>query len=402
MNPRIRKSEVSRNGMARISRLLSAALLPCLLTTVGCTHIVTDYSYDFGKDDESETVASDIDDDVQLPGVDAIEDLFVQECRGGCPEGTTCINGLCFDSKAPNCGWRVPGHESTVPLCRVTTGDGTFTIGCSADENCPDDSSPRRGITLTSATWLDQTEVTNRRYLAYLMANPTATVPDCEKDDDIWDPVSRKLRSSAGDPPEEAMLDHPVVCVTAAQAEAFCAWAGKRLPTEEEWEAGARGDKAWKWPWGNEWNPHAAHCYKDDVYLPNAHCARNYSTASCVQYYNENNDTVSTCAETIPVNATPADGIPQASFAFGLQGMAGNAAEWTASKWTPDHAQCPEQGCTDLFLYQKPSATDKRSVRGGHFDDQAEGIAGWSREPAQHDDRKRSTGFRCAVGRLLN
>ena len=60
-----------------------------------------------------------------------------------------------------------------------------------------------------------------------------------------------------GDP---QLADHPVVLVTRDDAEAFCAWAGVRLPTGAEWDAAARGEDDRPWPWGHAFDPERCNC----------------------------------------------------------------------------------------------------------------------------------------------
>ncbi len=106
---------------------------------------------------------------------------------------------------------------------------GEFWMG--AEDGLPD-ARPMHRVYL-SAYWIDQHEVTNRQYRQCAESGGCAPPKD---------------RSAYDDP---ALGDHPVTNVTWSQARNYCAWRGKRLPTEAEWEKAARGIDGRLYPWGN-------------------------------------------------------------------------------------------------------------------------------------------------------
>ncbi|MCC6191131.1 MAG: protein kinase, partial [Anaerolineales bacterium] len=117
---------------------------------------------------------------------------------------------------------------------------GQFDMGAAAGRV---DEQPLHTAVL-GAFYIDQFEVTNRRYQACVDAS--ACQPPAN--------TGSFTRSSYFALSE--FSDHPVVAVTWEQAAAFCAWdGGKRLPTEAEWEFAARGVDGRRYPWGNDFDP---------------------------------------------------------------------------------------------------------------------------------------------------
>ncbi len=96
--------------------------------------------------------------------------------------------------------------------------------------------------------WIDRDLATNAQYKQFLDAHPTRAVPDHELAQLkawSWDAATRAY--------PQGRDTYPVVLVTWDDANAYCQWAGKRLPTEAEWEKAARGTDGRLYPWGNEW-----------------------------------------------------------------------------------------------------------------------------------------------------
>ncbi len=134
-------------------------------------------------------------------------------------------------------------------------------------------------------------------------------------------------------------LDHPVVQISHADAQAYCDWAGTRLPTEAEWECAARGGLVLKrYPWGSELTPNGRH--QCNIWQGNFPL-----TDSGEDGY----------VGTAPVNAFEPN-------AFGLYNMVGNAWEWCADWFHPSyHAKA------ELEDPKGPPTGTARVMRGGSY-----------------------------------
>ncbi|WP_437850673.1 SUMF1/EgtB/PvdO family nonheme iron enzyme [Sorangium sp. So ce363] len=254
-------------------------------------------------------------------------------------------------------GLTAPRMKAPPPPDMVRMPAGRFTMGSTKGGKSE---RPPHEVTLTRAFDVDRTEVTVAAYQRCVEAGrctpsglhgPRATDADVEQ---------RGALCTAADP---AKSQHPISCVDQAQAAAYCAFAGKRLPTEAEWEYAARGADGREYPWGNE-PPGCAHAVVSRP--PGQGCGgRGRGTQE--------------------VGSAKAGASPS-----GALDMAGNVWEWVADGWDPGVYARGAQ--TDP---QVPATGSRGVLRGGSWDFSASTAKATFRLAYDREAGDVSTGFRC-------
>ena len=238
------------------------------------------------------------------------------------------LGGGCYRHARPD----APGPASRsdlAPMVRIPAG--RFVMG---DRNGEPEEYPEHEVRM-EAFAIDRFEVSRRAY-------------------------DRCVQAKACDPPrDDGPPEVPVAGVSWFDAEGYCRWTGRRLPTEAEWEYAAKGSDLRKWPWIGAFDGARANTRSEDPF-----------------------DGVA------PVDALAAGASP-----FGVYNMAGNVAEWVADYFDPVvyrtrvsvlHPAGPEQG-------------RERVVRGGSFRDGSHRVRVAARQPRMPTEVDETVGFRCGA-----
>ncbi len=271
--------------------------------------------------------------------------LVVLGCDGAGAEPPV----LAPDAGPPRVHHREPDLGTMVPIAA-----GTFRMGHPVErpgaygQAWKENELPEHPVTL-AAFHLDATEVTVSAYAEFLG----------EAGGDVHRHARMPIeRTAEGYAPVAGAADRPIALVSWYDAVTFCAWAGKRLPTEAEWEKAARGEDGRTFPWG-----------EDRPTMGRLNFADSLKAVARIGSY--------------PAGAGP----------YGVEDMAGNVAEWVDNWYDP-------KVYTSDGVVQNPRgpATGRmKVVRGGSWQSREYAVRASARVAKRPTERSATVGFRCAM-----
>jgi formylglycine-generating enzyme len=237
---------------------------------------------------------------------------------------------------------------------------GEFWMGSDVDD---ERERPRHRVFL-DRYYIDKHEMTNEQFKRFIDAKGYER-------QELWSPAGWQWRTSQHggfDQTSAAVLprfltdskwngpSQPVVGVSWWEAEAFCRFVGKRLPTEAEWEKAARGTEGRRYPWGESYESGRA------------------------------NSDHTNLGRTVPVGS-----YPQGVSPYGAHDMAGNVSEWVADWYSKEYyRRSPERNP------KGPVGGETRVIRGGSWDNKSKDLRSTLRHDDTPSERGRRIGFRCA------
>lgn len=247
---------------------------------------------------------------------------------------------------------KLPAHDEMVKIPA-----GTFLMGSDkkVDRNAYQPEFPQRRVYL-DAYEIDKYEVTTVQFLKFVLATDRKPLIDWQYEGGNF---------------QETMANHPVMHVSWFDADAYCRWAGKRLPTSAEWEKAARGEDGRIYPWGNE---------------PAGLSRANFGRTGLSGPVRDRPERLLLYPPIISVDKYDNGVSP-----YGVFQLAGNVAEWTADWYDPHYYKtAPDRNP------KGPEKGTQRAFRGGGWIDSTPSVRPAQRNGTDPNTKMNWLGFRCA------
>ena len=247
---------------------------------------------------------------------------------------------------------KLPAHDEMVKIPA-----GTFLMGSDKkiDRNAYQPEFPQRRVYL-DAYEIDKYEVTTVQFLKFVLATDRKPLIDWQYEGGNF---------------QETMANHPVMHVSWFDADAYCRWAGKRLPTSAEWEKAARGEDGRIYPWGNE---------------PAGLSRANFGRTGLSGPVRDRPERLLLYPPIISVDKYDNGVSP-----YGVFQLAGNVAEWTADWYDPHYYKtAPDRNP------KGPEKGTQRAFRGGGWIDSTPSVRPAQRNGTDPNTKMNWLGFRCA------
>jgi serine/threonine protein kinase/formylglycine-generating enzyme required for sulfatase activity len=236
---------------------------------------------------------------------------------------------------------------------------GTFTMGTDDDPQAWPREKPAHDVYLDEY-WMDQTEVTVGMFNLFVQQTGSSTNAEQNGYGYIYDGKWVEVPGANWQDPfgagEEANPMLPATQVSWFDAQSYCNWAGRRLPTEAEWEKAARGTDTRRYPWGNE--------------NPNANLLKFESTDGA------------TGVGSYPMGASP----------YGIFDLAGNVYEWVSDWYQEDYFKVSPNTNP-----QGPASGQYRVMKGGGWNSNAKQVRITGKDVGEPQSYNSLLGFRCTA-----
>ena len=260
--------------------------------------------------------------------------------------------------------WTAEGKKIAAERVKLPAKDemvripaGWFLMGSDkkVDRSAYQPEFPQRKVYL-DAYDIDKYEVTTVQYLKFVLATDRPPLLDWQYDGGNF---------------QESMASHPVMHVSWHDADAYCKWAGKRLPTSAEWEKAARGEDGRIYPWGNQ---------------PAGLSRANFGRTGLSGPVRDRPERLLLYPPIISV-----DKYENAVSHYGVYQMSGNVAEWTADWYDPNYYKtAPDRNP------KGPERGTQKAFRGGGWVDSTPSVRPAQRNGADPTMKMNWLGFRCA------